>query len=144
MPATVVEASGAERDGVFFLRSGGTPARVESLFDLLNDPDKPFLPFATDQGIDLLALENLVAVGYRLPADEASALEETGARRTAVELEAAGGRSFSGVLVHEAPPSVRRLSDVLNFVRSRFLMLLAGDRAWAVRRGAILRVRPRE
>lgn len=144
MPATVFDASGGEREGVFFLRSGGMPARVESLFDLLNDPAKPFLPFATADGIELVAVENLAAVRFRLPAEEASFLDEIGAGRTALEIELLTGRKLTGVLVHEAPATVRRPSDVLNFLPTRFLMLLAEDRAYAVRRGAILRVWPRE
>jgi hypothetical protein len=144
MPATLLDAAGGERDGVFFLRSGGTPARVESLFDLLNDPAKPFLPFATDDGIEFVAVDNVVAVGFRLPEAEASFLDEIGAGRTALEIEVLTGRTLAGVLVHEAPATARRPSDVLNFLPTRFLMLLTDGRAYAVRRGAILRVRPRE
>ncbi len=144
MPATVFDASGSEREGVFFLRSGGAPAHVESLFDLLNDAGKPFLPFESGDGIELVAVENLAAVGFRLPAAEASFLDEIGAGRTALEIELLTGRRLAGVLVHEAPATARRPSDVLNFLRTPFLMLLAEDRAYAVRRGAILRAWPRE
>ena len=143
-PAVVLDMAGREREGVFFLRTGGVPRHVESLTDLLNDEEKRFLPFETGGAIEFLPVEAIVAVGFQLPAEEILLLDEVGALRSALEVEIATGRTFSGVLIHEAPPTARRLSDVLNFVRTRFLTLLGDDRAWAVRLGAILRVRPAE
>jgi len=144
MPATVLDLAGREREGEFFLRSGGVPAHRERLIDLLNDEEKRFLPFATGGGIEFLPVDAMVAVGFRLPAEDFLLLDEVGALRSALEIEMVTGRTLSGVLVHEAPESARRLSDVLNFARTRFVTLLAADRAYAVRLGAILRVRPVE
>jgi hypothetical protein len=141
-PATVLDLAGREREGVFFLRTGGAPRHVESLFDLLNDEEKRFLPFETGGAIEFIPFDAIVAVGFRLPAEEVLLLDEVGALRSALEVEVVSGRTLSGVLAHEAPPTAHRLSDVLNFVRTRFLTLLGDDRAWAVRLGAILRVRP--
>lgn len=143
-PATLRDAEGRARSGVFFLRSGGAPARVESLVDLLNDDERRFLPFECGEGIELVAVESIVYVEFELPEAQARELEEVGAVRTPIELEVAGGGRLAGDLVHEAPPSARRVSDLLNYLRDRFLTLLAGDRAWAVRRGAILRAFPRD
>lgn len=140
--ATVFDVAGREREGEFFLRTGGAPRHVESLTDLLNDEQKRFLPFETGGEIEFLPVEAIVAVGFRLPAEEVIQLDEIGALRSGLEVEVVTGRTLRGVLVHEAPPSARRLSDVLNFVDTRFLILLADDRAYAVRLGAILRVRP--
>jgi hypothetical protein len=141
-PATVLDLAGREREGVFFLRTGGAPRHVESLTDLLNDEEKRFLPFETGGAIEFIPFDAIVAVGFRLPAEEVLLLDEVGALRSALEVEVVSGRTLSGVLAHEAPPTAHRLSDVLNFVRTRFLTLLGDDRAWAVRLGAILRVRP--
>ena len=143
-PAVVLDLAGREREGVFFLRTGGAPRYVESLPDLLNDEEKRFLPFETGGGIEFLPVEAMVAVGFQLPAEEILLLDEVGALRGALEIELVTGRTLTGALVSEAPESARRLSDVLNFVRTRFMTLLADDRAWAVRLGAILRVRPVE
>lgn len=143
-PATLLDAAGRSRSGVFFLRSGGAPARVESLVDLLNDGERRFLPFESDEGIELLAVDSLVYVEFELPEQQARELDEVGAIRTPIEIEVAGGRRLTGALVHEAPPSARRVSDLLNYLHDRFLTLLDGDRAWAVRREAILRAFPRD
>jgi hypothetical protein len=144
MPATVLDLAGREHEGVFFLRSGGMPSRVESLFDLLNDEEKRFLPFETGDGIEFVPVDAIVAVGFQLPAEEALLLDEVGALRGELEIEVVTGRTLTGVLAHEAPATARRLSDILNFVRTRFVTLLAAERAYAVRIGAILRVRPRD
>lgn len=141
-PATLVDAAGRERRGVFFLRAGGAPAHVESLVDLLNDEHRHFLPFESGEGLELVAVESIVSVEFELPEDEVRRLDEIGAVRTPMAIEVAGGRRLSGGLVHDAPPSARRASDLLNYLRARFLTLLAGDRAWAIRRGAILRAFP--
>lgn len=144
MRALVLDVAGREREGVFFLRTGGVPSRVESLTDLLDDEEKRFLPFETGGAIEFLPVDAIAAVGFRLPAEQAMLIDEVGAVRSPLEIELVSGRAISGVLVHEAPQAARRLSDVLNFVRTRFVVLLGDDRAWAVRVGAILRVRPVE
>jgi hypothetical protein len=144
MPATLLDLAGREREGAFFLRSGGVPQHVESLTGLLNDEEKRFLPFETGDGIEFVPFDAIVAVGFQLPAEEALLLDEVGALGSALEIEVVTGRTLTGVLAHEAPPTARRPSDVLNFVRTRFVTLLAADRAYAVRLGAILRVRPVE
>lgn len=144
-PATLVDVAGRARRGVFFLRAGGVPARVETLLDLLNDEDRHFLPFeGEEEGMELVAVESIVYVEFELPESQARQFDEVGATRAPIEIEVAGGRRLAGELVHEAPPSARRASDLLNYLRERFLILLAGDRAWAIRRGAILRAFPRD
>lgn len=143
-PATVVDVAGREREGWFFLRAGGTPARVESLIDLLGDEQKRFLPFETAGGIELLAVAAIVYAAFEWPEAEAERLDEIGVVRTRVALEMASGHRLAGLLVHEAPASVHRVSDLLNFTRSRFVTLLGDGRAYAVHLGAILNVRPED
>lgn len=143
-PATVVDVAGREREGVFFLRSGGIPAHVESLIDLLNDERKPFLPFDTGDGFELVAAESIVFVAFELPGEEARRLDEIGAVRAAIEVEVVTGQRLSGVLVHEAPVTAHRVSDLLNFTPTRFLTLFGEERAYAVRWRAILSVRPED
>lgn len=144
MPATVVDVTGREREGVFFLRSGGFPSHVESLIDLLNDPERAFLPFEGGDGLDLVAVDSLVFVAFELPLEEVNRLDEIGAVRVAVDVEVMTGQRLPGILVQEAPASARRASDLLNLARSRFLTLLGEERAYAVRRRAVLTVRPED
>jgi hypothetical protein len=142
--AKLVDVVGRVRQGIFFLRSGGAPAHVESLFDLLNDDELHFLPFESDDGIELIAVESIAYVEFELPERQVRSLEEAGAVHTPIEIEVLGGERLAADLMHGAPPSVRRISDLLNVLRERFLTLLSGDRAWAVRRRAILRACPRD
>jgi hypothetical protein len=120
---------------------GHADYRPESVGDRLNDPEAQFLPCEVDGEKYLVRLESVSYVVTTEVVPEVESMETVGAIHSHVELWLRSGERLQGDLIYEAERGEERVSDMLNRSRSRFLVLIQGDRTYFVLRDAVDRVK---
>jgi hypothetical protein len=140
--ASIVDRQGRASELFFFLHTVSPHLfSTETILDRLNDPATRFLPCEVEGRTELVRLSSLSYVEIDALAPEIVRLKEIGAVRCEVELELDCGRSVTGELIYEAPPTTGRVSDLLNSRADRFLLLASGERTLFVRCATVARVR---
>jgi len=133
---------GEDIDATVFVHPvGHADYRPESVADRLNDPKTRFLPCEIDGESQLVRLSSISYVVMTEPPPELESLENVGATRSPAELWLKSKDRLNGDLLYEAERGEERVSDMLNRIGSRFLILVDGETTYFVQREAIDRVR---
>jgi hypothetical protein len=141
-PIHLKTLTGEEIDAAAFVHPvGHADYRPESVGDRLNDPEAQFLPCEIDGEKYLVRLESVSYVVTTDAVPEVESMETVGAIHSQVELWLRSGERLQGDLIYEAERGEERVSDMLNRSRSRFLVLIHGDRTYFVLRDAVDRVK---
>lgn len=130
-----------ERRQVFLHQISGYHMGRETLGERLNSEKDRFLPCQSEDGLELVNLDQVALVECAPELPDLEELEVVGISRAPVCIELAEGETLRGVLSYHRPAESSRLSDLLNGPGDRFLMLRSGEQAWYINRNAVVRVR---
>ncbi len=138
-PVAIVLTDGRRLEGEIFLqpiaRRRTTP---EEPIDLLNG-DEPYFVLADEDGVILVAKEQVVRLETTAPeADTSPDVPHVGLE---VELVLADGSSQSGCVFPETPAGRSRLIDYLNSLNQRFIAVHSAEKLYLVNRRLIAYVR---
>jgi hypothetical protein len=126
---------------VFLHTTSGRHRGPETLGERLGSADTRFLPCETAGGVELVNLEQVAYLECPRGLPEVAELDDLASFRAFAALELAGGERLTGELRYRLPPFSCRVSDLLNAVEERFLLLTAAHHCWYVNRRAVVRVR---
>ncbi len=126
---------------VFLHTTSGRRLGPETLGERLGSAETLFLPCETVAGVELVNLEQLAYLECPPGLPEVAELDDTASFRAFATIEMVTGERLSGDLRYRLPPFACRVSDLLNRVEERFLLLTATHHCWYVNRRAVVRVR---
>lgn len=125
----------------FFEHPGGTPTRrTGTIVHRLNDPGTLFIPCRVAEKDRLMHLDWIAYVEFEELPPEVLELAEIGARSSPVTLHLVTGHAVEGELFYEGGARSSRVSDYLNRLNQRFVLVSTPDAVLYVRRRAIARV----
>ncbi|MDX1384596.1 MAG: hypothetical protein R3190_13170 [Thermoanaerobaculia bacterium] len=136
--ARLVTVDGRSEAVTFFEHAGSRPAqRHGSIIYRLNDPETMFVPCRVLGRERLIRLDWIAYIEFDKPPAEALELAEVGARSTPVRLLLVTGDIVEGKLFYEGGTGGYRVSDYLNRLNQRFILVSTPDAALYVRRRSI-------
>ena len=139
--ANVTLFGGATHVGQFFLATA-SPMRggIETLFDLLNDTSRAFVPFKTPTGMVFLNRESIRSVDFEAPNIKDMFFRTDNEYIYPIKVfvrSDTGGGSFQGVcFTGDLSPEHRRPIDLLN-TNDLFLLLFCEERLTLMNKKAI-------
>ena len=141
LPVCLIDVDGESREAAFFLHVPGTTfASSGTLGNRLNEPGVEFLPCCYGKRTVLQRLDQIATIELRKIGREILQFEEIGATEQPVDMELVNGDRIVGKLLVEGDEAHRRVSDYLNSVANRFVLVRTKEGATYVNRSAISQV----